>query len=463
MDTAQLLLTRFNITSGFVPDPLGLNEKWLEHRFALFENFCLPSVLAQRELNFYWLILMDARTPERWMDRLKEALKPLPLARILTADRYTGEIYVNEIKRIAAERSVTRVVTTRLDNDDAIANDYMANILSCALKQSPDKHFVINFRNGCQLRKDGLFAVSFKVNAFLSMVSPVNDLKTCLHTEHGKMDEVAPVIEPDRFGQSFSWLQVIHDTNYANEVNRKSHRIDAQHLNSFTLGKDWKRALELDCVPVDPKTVGAARFAFRSPIDKSQTDIVLHGLEGDRLFDKVRRSRAFYDVDLLEFVSFLLSRDCVVMDVGARFGNDSVFFGKIVGAKVLAFESHPESLRLLKLNIAENGLAQTAIVREDAPAVPGERISMVKIACDSHTELSPGVITTIQRDRPFVMVRTPDAELLRAVEDQLRRLGYVRSNFFSGTSTVLFGPSIFSFWKGIARRRLARTFRKFKR
>ncbi len=463
MDTAHFLLTRFNITSGFVPDPLGLNAKWLEHRFALFENFCLPSVLAQRQLNFYWLILMDARTPTRWMDRLREGLKPFPLTRVLTAERYSGEIYVNEIKRIAAELSIARVVTTRLDNDDAIANDYMANILSCALKQAPDKHCVINFRNGCQLRKDGLFAVSFKVNAFLSMVSPVCDLKTCLHAEHGRMDEVAPVFEPDRFGQSFSWLQVIHDTNYANEVNRKSRRIDAQHLNSFTLGEDWKRALETDCVPVEPTTSGAARFTFRSPVDNSQTDVVLHGLEGDRLFDKVRRSRAFYDVDLLEFVSFLLPRYCVVMDVGARFGNDSVFFGKIVGAKVVAFESHPESVRLLKLNIAENGLAQNATVREDAPVLLSERVSLIKIECDTQTELSLGVIGTIERDRPFVMVRACDAEPLRVVEDQLRRRGYIRSSFFAGTPTVLFGPSRFSFWKGIARRRLARTFRKFKR
>ncbi len=38
-------------------------DEWLEKRFELFENYCLPSLKAQTNKNFVWLCLFDQFTP----------------------------------------------------------------------------------------------------------------------------------------------------------------------------------------------------------------------------------------------------------------------------------------------------------------------------------------------------------------------------------------------------------------
>ena len=45
-------------------------ERWLEHRFEIFERYCLPSVAAQTSRNFTWLCLFDAATPESCRRRI---------------------------------------------------------------------------------------------------------------------------------------------------------------------------------------------------------------------------------------------------------------------------------------------------------------------------------------------------------------------------------------------------------
>lgn len=46
-------------------------DRWLEHRFEVFERYCLPSVAAQTSGNFTWLCLFDAATPESCRRRIE--------------------------------------------------------------------------------------------------------------------------------------------------------------------------------------------------------------------------------------------------------------------------------------------------------------------------------------------------------------------------------------------------------
>src|SRR5258706_10927888 len=39
---------------------------WLEKRQALFEKYTLPSVMGQRNKDFEWLLISDARTPDKF-------------------------------------------------------------------------------------------------------------------------------------------------------------------------------------------------------------------------------------------------------------------------------------------------------------------------------------------------------------------------------------------------------------
>ncbi|MGZ5527416.1 MAG: glycosyltransferase [Limisphaerales bacterium] len=243
--SACFVLTRFNVPLPWTKSNFGLDDKWLEHRFALFENFCLPSVAGQTKRDFCWLLLIDAKTPDRWRARLERDLRVVPKAVIIPAPVWNEGHYRSEIQRLTATAAPSMIVSTRLDNDDAIARDYLGAISKAAESvRSKNRHFVVNFRRGCQLSKTGVFGVSFKLNAFLSMVSPASELKTAYSHEHGKMDEIAPVIDNRGFfNRSPYWLQVIHTVNIANDLNRKRKPLDESVLKRFALGSDWRSLL----------------------------------------------------------------------------------------------------------------------------------------------------------------------------------------------------------------------------
>ena len=122
-DIQHFILTRFNLLI-FNKNKAGEKVrtiKWLEHRFALFEKYCLPSVKNQTCQDFEWIVLFDSSTPERFKKKVEEYQIICPQFVPVYVDpengRYFAQIFRNEIvKRLNAKR----LLTTYLDNDDAI-------------------------------------------------------------------------------------------------------------------------------------------------------------------------------------------------------------------------------------------------------------------------------------------------------------------------------------------------------
>ncbi|MDB6058322.1 MAG: hypothetical protein JWO95_2166, partial [Verrucomicrobiales bacterium] len=96
MQTAHFVLTRFNVPLSFARQNYGLDDQWLEHRFALFENFCLPSVAAQTKRDFHWMLLIDEKTSDRWRTRLEQDVKELPQAHIIPTPACSEAFFVRE-------------------------------------------------------------------------------------------------------------------------------------------------------------------------------------------------------------------------------------------------------------------------------------------------------------------------------------------------------------------------------
>ena len=64
MKLQHFILTRFNILL-WRQDKKGSKvrtTKWLEHRFSLFEKYCLPSIKNQTYQKFEWIVLFDSMT-----------------------------------------------------------------------------------------------------------------------------------------------------------------------------------------------------------------------------------------------------------------------------------------------------------------------------------------------------------------------------------------------------------------
>lgn len=238
---AQFLLTRFNAAVSFAPEDAGTDSAWLRHRFDLFEKICLPSVASQIEADFHWILLASDRTPRKWVARLLKDLQSMPSPTlILLVQEYSEQFFASAIYKVLEDKTVDRVVSTRLDNDDAIARDYLAEIRMEAERLPHCGNFVINFRDGFQVARSGIFPRAARLNPFLSIVCSPDDLRTAFAIHHEKMGQVGRVI--DKTGAGEKWMQVIHGRNAANRL-RKGERRSGASLSNFSLARNWQSCL----------------------------------------------------------------------------------------------------------------------------------------------------------------------------------------------------------------------------
>ena len=103
--------------------------EWLEHRFLLFERYCLPSIKSQTCKDFEWIVLFDNETPEHYKDKIvgyqKECPQLVPVFVKQESGRRFAQIFRNTVvQRLNAER----VITTYLDNDDALNVRFVVGI-----------------------------------------------------------------------------------------------------------------------------------------------------------------------------------------------------------------------------------------------------------------------------------------------------------------------------------------------
>jgi hypothetical protein len=82
----------------------------------------------------------------------------------------------------------------------------------------------------------------------------------------------------------------------------------------------------------------------------------------DHLFNEISASQTFYEIDLLTKDRSLGIEDRVVFDVGANIGNHTIFFSKIMKAKVFSFEPFHVNRELLGINVLVNSCAGVTII-----------------------------------------------------------------------------------------------------
>lgn len=98
------------------------DENWFEFRQHLLENITVPSLDAQTEKDFVWLIAIDRDMPERARKRIDELAETRPYVRLLELELKSD--FRDSVARWASKKAEKRnadwVMTTRLDDDDAL-------------------------------------------------------------------------------------------------------------------------------------------------------------------------------------------------------------------------------------------------------------------------------------------------------------------------------------------------------
>ena len=225
---SHFVLTRFNIASEGREEAIRNSPGWLERRFELFETYCLPSMAAQTINTFRWLIYFDEGTPQAFRERIARAQQVLPFEAL-----FVGPFDMTMTKGDVAARTPAacrRVVTTRLDNDDAVSIDFLERIRTHA-SESVDGT-VLNFPDGVALRKGFPHTARDKSNPFASLVDSRERGNVIWAVNHRLLTQRFTVrqIEGERV-----WMQVVHGENVSNRL--KGRLIPAAPVRAnFVLG-----------------------------------------------------------------------------------------------------------------------------------------------------------------------------------------------------------------------------------
>ena len=219
----HFILTRFNLLL-WNKDKEGNKVRtkgWLKHRFALFEQYCLPSIQSQTCQNFEWIVLFDSTTPDRYKERIVEWQKECPhLIPVYVEPQngcYFAEIFRQEVvKRLNAQR----VITTYLDNDDALSLR-LVDELQKRVESLSDGTF-INYVEGYQYFTDHKYVmqIHYPRNHFISVVEDGNPatIKTIYGYGSHYYIEKIPGVRIENVKNLPMWCEVIHERNMGNDA-----------------------------------------------------------------------------------------------------------------------------------------------------------------------------------------------------------------------------------------------------
>ncbi len=207
----HIILTRFNVRlteEAQIPD-----ETWLRHRIELFERFTAPSIAAQSVQPDAWIVFCAEESPDWLIGRVE---------RVATVRRVKG-VFARGAVGEAVEAGSDPLITTRLDNDDAIARDFLETIQ----REAPREGF-INLTHGLLLFRQKLFRRSNISNPFISRIErgscstvmAAGPHSTVVHRYDVRQVKTEPM-----------WMRVVHDHNLINAVGGM--RTSCAHLKRF--------------------------------------------------------------------------------------------------------------------------------------------------------------------------------------------------------------------------------------
>ncbi|MEH6704895.1 glycosyltransferase [Galbibacter orientalis] len=212
----HFIITRFNLRKDdwkiSKNNSPVLTKKWLENRFVLFENFCIPSVKSQTNKNFKWLVFFDKNTPNNFKKKIESYKFDFENFTPVYVDGMSK--FLPTIQKILNENTSDYIITSRIDNDDSISKNYIEEVQKTFNKQT---YTGVDFLDGYTLQispniKLGKRKQAF--NPFISLIEKNENPKSVWHKTHSGWKKEKQVI---RVPNKRVWMSIIHFENKVNE------------------------------------------------------------------------------------------------------------------------------------------------------------------------------------------------------------------------------------------------------
>jgi hypothetical protein len=211
------IITRFNLRRSdwqlAKNNEKVLSDVWLKERFELFENFCFTSVKNQLNQNFKWLVFFDTNTPEKFKLKIKDLEKDFANFTPFFIDGMNSFLpsIIEKVNELDNEKFV---ISSRLDNDDCLHENYVNVVQSCFNNQS---YMAIDLIDGLGMQvneKVRIGKMRHLFNPYISLIEKKENCKTVWHKGHTfwKYENRITSISNQPM-----WLTIIHKRNKSNK------------------------------------------------------------------------------------------------------------------------------------------------------------------------------------------------------------------------------------------------------
>lgn len=231
----HFIITRFNLRTVQWDKTKNnedvLTKEWQKHRLQMFREFCFPSVVNQANQNFIWLVYFDTHSPDFIMkdiEKMKTEFKNFVPKFLDEMELIKTEVKTDMMKYF--DQNTTHVITSRLDNDDAIQKNYVLEIQNAFDNQNI---CVVDPEIGICLQTTPTFLLSryrTTYSPFVSLIEKIENFRTVLSKSHNQWNEINSV---RKITDSIMWLQVIHGKNLFNSIMADKYLSDKKILNDF--------------------------------------------------------------------------------------------------------------------------------------------------------------------------------------------------------------------------------------
>lgn len=259
----HFILTRFNLKLWWKEDKNHQSiqtKEWLEERFRLFETYTWPSIKAQTCQDFKWICLFDKDTPEIYKERIQRLQQEYDSFLPYYCGEKETKLFQSYFRHLVyknADKSQNELLTTYLDNDDAIHKDFIKDIQTRA--KNLKFNTIISFQYGIQYYEEMNIAVRipYKNNHFLTYYERLTEqIKTVWGFWHFSIF-IYPHIAIELINNKHNpnWIETIHQGNIDNDVKMtlQHHLItDESFLLNFGI-----------LLSLDNKTTSLCKFTFQ--------------------------------------------------------------------------------------------------------------------------------------------------------------------------------------------------------
>jgi hypothetical protein len=246
----HFLITRFNLRNpnwGLTKNNEAiLDEKWMEERMVLFENYCLSSVANQSNTNFKWLLFFDTSTSDFYKSKIDQLLQQFPHFIAIYIDGMA--LFQESLNSYITKNTKGKayLITSMLDNDDCIHIDYVTEVQNQFDKQD---FLAIDFINGYTLQIEPKFILGKKdhiFNPFISLIEKNENPKTVWFYDHNIWKKESRI--KSIYGKRV-WMSVIHGKNKVNRFHGYGNNNWDEISNYFKVTEAIKSKISNEIIP----------------------------------------------------------------------------------------------------------------------------------------------------------------------------------------------------------------------